>query len=195
MVRHRRRYLVVDEAVVPPARGTVQVQGFIFPLGAGTCLRIRREYVADAGGVYNEATPTLTRCLANGSAWQPAQQVEITPSAARLLLLDTKWKVVKSLYRLGDIPGTLEVFHWANDGVMIADISQDDPYERPAWCGDDVTSDGRFADEALAVRPYSGWGEAGPGAPIKSILQQKSIKRWSISMNRTSANGGARQDD
>jgi hypothetical protein len=161
MGRRERRYVVSDRAAIPPGQGTVQVQGYIFPLGTGTCIQIRRTYAMTESGQYQEAPALLARGLANGASWALHQPVQIAPVTAQVLLLDARWKIVRTLHPLGEVQGTLEVFHWTNDRLMIAEIPQDDPYERPSWCGDDVTADPRYADAALAVHPYNEWAEAG----------------------------------
>jgi adenylate cyclase len=33
----------------------------------------------------------------------------------------------------------------------------DEPYDKPAWIGEDVTSDPRYYNSYLAANPVSGW--------------------------------------
>lgn len=47
-----------------------------------------------------------------------------------------------------------------NAGLVVAELelaSADDPFERPAWLGREVTDASRYYNLALASRPYSRW--------------------------------------
>ena len=43
---------------------------------------------------------------------------------------------------------------------MVAEIeleSEDDPFERPAWLGEEVTGDRRYYNSCLIRHPYKDW--------------------------------------
>ena len=48
-----------------------------------------------------------------------------------------------------------------NAGLVLAEVelaSPDEAFVEPAWLGDEVTSDGRYANVRLADRPWTRWG-------------------------------------
>lgn len=54
----------------------------------------------------------------------------------------------------------VDVFHGENDGLVVAEIELDDEDETvdlPSWVGREVTSQARYANAALAERPYAEW--------------------------------------
>ena len=68
----------------------------------------------------------------------------------------------KTRYRIDHAGMTWEVdeFHGINDGLVVAEIELDDenqPFERPAWLGAEVTDDPRYSNAALSDNPYSKW--------------------------------------
>ncbi len=54
----------------------------------------------------------------------------------------------------------IDVFHGANDGLVVAEVelkSEQEAVELPAWVGDEVSADYRYANSYLAKTPYSTW--------------------------------------
>ena len=54
----------------------------------------------------------------------------------------------------------MDEFHGDNDGLVVAEIeltSEDQPFERPAWLGSEVTHDARYFNSALIAHPYRSW--------------------------------------
>ena len=59
----------------------------------------------------------------------------------------------------------VDEFSGANAGLVLAEIelpSEETPFERPDWLGEEVTHDGRFTNAYLADHPYSTWGDPSP---------------------------------
>lgn len=57
----------------------------------------------------------------------------------------------------------VDEFLGENAGLVVAEIelaSADEPFDRPAWIGREVTDDKRYYNLALASRPYSQWSGA-----------------------------------
>lgn len=47
-----------------------------------------------------------------------------------------------------------------NAGLVVAELelnSEDQPFERPDWLGEEVTSDPRYFNSTLATQPFSRW--------------------------------------
>jgi len=54
----------------------------------------------------------------------------------------------------------IDVFHGENEGLVLAELelaSEDEPFPRPAWAGDEVSEDPRYANASLARNPFSRW--------------------------------------
>lgn len=88
---------------------------------------------------------------------------EISAEDAReLLKLCERGVIDKSRYLVDFAGHTFEVdeFYGDNEGLVIAELelkSQDEPYERPSWLGDEVTGDSRYYNAALSKNPYKDW--------------------------------------
>lgn len=54
----------------------------------------------------------------------------------------------------------VDEFHGDNAGLLVAEIelaSADEPFERPAWLGAEVTEDHRYCNSSLTKHPYKHW--------------------------------------
>ena len=54
----------------------------------------------------------------------------------------------------------VDVFHGDNEGLVVAEIelsSDDDPFDRPDWLGEEVTGDPRYYNSSLRAHPYKEW--------------------------------------
>jgi adenylate cyclase len=54
----------------------------------------------------------------------------------------------------------VDEFHGDNAGLVIAEIeltSEDQPFTRPPWLGNEVTHESRYFNSSLATHPYSQW--------------------------------------
>ena len=54
----------------------------------------------------------------------------------------------------------VDVFHGDNEGLVVAEIelsSEDDPFDRPDWLGEEVTGDPRYYNSSLRAHPYPEW--------------------------------------
>ena len=50
-----------------------------------------------------------------------------------------------------------DVFHGANEGLVLAEIElsdENEPFERPSWLGEEVTGDVRYYNSMLSRNPY-----------------------------------------
>ncbi|MBB2488001.1 CYTH domain-containing protein [Mitsuaria sp. WAJ17] len=60
----------------------------------------------------------------------------------------------------GGLIWEIDEFLGANAPLVVAEIelpSEDHPFDRPDWLGEEVTQDTRYFNSALAARPYSSW--------------------------------------
>ena len=54
----------------------------------------------------------------------------------------------------------MDEFYGDNEGLLMAEVelkSQDEPFERPSWLGEEVTGDRRYYNAALTRNPYKNW--------------------------------------
>ena len=54
----------------------------------------------------------------------------------------------------------IDEFFGDNEGLVVAEIelaSVDEPFEKPAWLGEEVSDDPRYLNSNLIARPYSTW--------------------------------------
>lgn len=82
---------------------------------------------------------------------------------ARQLLAMSDGPVVEKVRHLCEHQGmTWEVdeFLGANAGLVVAEIelqSEDQPFARPGWLGEEVTGDARYVNANLAINPFTRW--------------------------------------
>lgn len=69
---------------------------------------------------------------------------------------------VRHLIRTGKHTWEVDVFHGANEGLVLAEIelsSEEETFEKPAWIGKEVTGDIRYYNSMLSQYPYITWKE------------------------------------
>lgn len=67
----------------------------------------------------------------------------------------TRYKV-----RCGEHVWDLDLFAGENRGLVMAEVElsrEDEPFELPAWAGEEVSGDPRYYNACLAKHPYSRW--------------------------------------
>ncbi|MCR4765897.1 MAG: CYTH domain-containing protein [Bacteroidaceae bacterium] len=84
--------------------------------------------------------------------------------AEDLMLLCEPGVIDKVRYLVPSGKHTFEVdeFFGENQGLVVAEVelpSEDEPYERPAFIGQEVTGDRRYYNSHLRKNPYSKWTE------------------------------------
>lgn len=62
------------------------------------------------------------------------------------------------LVPVGDHTYEVDVFHGANEGLVLAEIELTDEqevFEKPSWLGEEVTGDPRYYNSMLSLHPFS----------------------------------------
>jgi adenylate cyclase len=62
--------------------------------------------------------------------------------------------------RIGPLTWEVDEFNGVNRGLIVAEVELASPgqrFERPAWVGEDVSSDPRYFDANLVRHPYTTW--------------------------------------
>lgn len=60
----------------------------------------------------------------------------------------------------GGMTWEVDEFRGANAGLIVAELeleSEDQPFDRPSWLGEEVSGDARYFNSNLALNPYSTW--------------------------------------
>ena len=130
-------------------------QGYICS-GHGRTVRVRlrggRGYLTNKG-------PSL-----DGGLSRYEFEKEITPDEAeQLVRLCEPGIIDKTRYLVKSGQHTFEVdeFYGDNEGLVMAEVelsAPDEPYEKPAFIGKEVTGDRRFYNSHLRANPFSVWG-------------------------------------
>lgn len=71
-------------------------------------------------------------------------------------IIDKTRHLVKAGRHVFDV----DEFHGDNEGLVIAEVelsSENEPFERPIWLGDEVTGDSRYYNSMLMKNPYKLW--------------------------------------
>lgn len=89
-------------------------------------------------------------------------EYEIPVEEARELLCFSRGTIEKTRYLVPAGHHTFEVdrFYGANEGLVVAEVEltdENEPFERPAWLGREVTGDRRYYNSQLLKNPYSTW--------------------------------------
>ena len=95
------------------------------------------------------------------SRYEFEQEIPL-PDAEQLLTLCEPGGIdkVRHLVRAGKHTWEVDVFHGANDGLVMSEIelaSEDEPFEKPDWIGEEVSGDRRYYNSMLTKEPYSQW--------------------------------------
>ena len=153
-----RKFLVKDGSYRDAATSSSRIkQGYICS-GRGKSVRVRlrdsRGYLTIKGGSDERGISRYEF------------EREISPEEARQLFsLCEPGVVEKTRYLVPCGAHTFEVDEFAgdNEGLVMAEVelgSEDEPFERPAFLGREVTGDRRFYNSHLRQNPFKLWGAA-----------------------------------
>jgi adenylate cyclase len=91
-------------------------------------------------------------------------EYEIPAADARYMLREMCLKPILSKTRyhetIGGLAWEVDVFHAENEGLVIAEVEVHDEaqaIETPVWAVREVSSDSRYFNSSLALRPYNTW--------------------------------------
>jgi adenylate cyclase len=153
-----RKFLLRSEAWRADAgAGTPYQQGYLSTDKART-VRVR---LAGSRGFLTVKGPTA-------GATRDEFEYEIPEADARAMIERLCERlVVKTRHLVAHRGHTweIDVFHGANEGLVVAEIelaSEDEEFARPEWAGAEVTHDPRYFNANLAREPFSSWTEGGP---------------------------------
>ena len=148
-----RKFLIQDTSIVDSLAGERLTQGYLSHDKNAT-VRVR---IAGTTGWLTIKGKTV-------GATRSEFEYPVPQEDARQMLdeLCGAGVIDKTRYRLpqGELCWEIDVFHGDNDGLIVAEIelpSEDTPFDRPAWLGEEVTGDPRYYNSALSTNPYTQW--------------------------------------
>lgn len=130
------------------------IQGYICS-GRGRTVRVR---IRDGKGFLTIKGPS-----AGGGMRRYEFEKEIAlDEAEHLMRLCEPGIIDKTRYlvRCGSHVFEVDEFYGENDGLVMAEVelqSEDEPFSRPGFIGDEVTGDRRFYNSSLRSMPFSLW--------------------------------------
>ncbi len=150
MMEIERKFLVRGDSWRPGPAGVLQRQGYLSTEDPTVRVRIegRRATIAVKG-----AQTGLTR---------PEFEYEIPLADAEAMLGLCGFVVEKTRHarEFGGRRWEVDVFHGANEGLVIAEIElarEDESFALPLWLGAEVSRDPRYRVSSLARNPYGKW--------------------------------------
>ncbi len=151
-----RKFLVTGDFMQDVFRSYRITQGYISRT-PGRTVRVR---VRDDKGFLTIKGPSFDGGLSRFE-WEkeiPAGEAEELLALAEPVVIDK----VRHLVRNTDGVHTWEVdvFLGANEGLVLAEIElgePDEPFDRPAWLGQEVTGDRRYYNSYLSRTPFTVW--------------------------------------
>jgi CYTH domain-containing protein len=151
-----RKFLVVGDDYKKAATSHSRIrQGYICS-GRGRTVRVRQR---DQQAFLTIKGPSLDGGL---SRYEFEKEITID-EAEHLFQLCEPGIIDKTRYLVPSGKHTFEVdeFYGDNEGLIMAEVelaSPDEPYEKPAFIGQEVTGDRRYYNSHLRTYPYKDWG-------------------------------------
>lgn len=151
-----RKFLVCGDYKAEVYESTEIRQGYLCG-GSGVTVRVRQR--SDKG--YLTIKGARSRSGLSRFEWEK----EITADDAQTLLSLVQGGLVEKTRHLarntdGRHIWEIDEFHGANQGLVVAEIelsSENEPFDRPDWLGQEVSDDPRYYNSHLLTHPYSQW--------------------------------------
>lgn len=148
-----RKFLVTSDEYKKSTPGIFIRQGFISNT-LGRVVRVR---------IYGEEAYLTVKGIQKGITRSEFEyKIPIADAKEMLEKICLKPTIEKHRYRIEYEGMTWEVdeFHGDNEGLLLAEIeleSEDQPFVKPSWVGDEVTDDSRYYNVNLIKNPYKNW--------------------------------------
>ena len=121
---------------------------------------VKLSLLVDSGG---GALKARVSSASGASRFEWEKEIPVQEAKA-LLQLAEPGVIDKTRYLIRNTDGVhiweVDEFYGDNDGLLIAEIelsSEDEPFDRPAWLGEEVTGDARYYNSALSRKPFKSW--------------------------------------
>ncbi len=158
-VEIERKFLVKGDAWRALGEAVLQRQGYL----SSQAQRVVRVRVEDGRGMITIKGPNTG---ASRGEWE--YPIPLADANELLTTLCERPLIEKMRHRIkfGGMVWEVDEFLGANQGLVVAEIelaSEDQPFDKPDWIGDDVTGQARYYNSSLVLRPYSQWAAAEGG--------------------------------
>jgi adenylate cyclase len=161
----------------------IEIERKFLPADSSWRSQIRESHYLRQGYLNNETRCSVRVRTSAERAWLNIKSVTIgaqrqefeyeIPLMDANRMLDTlalrplieKWR---HLVDIGDHTWEIDEFEGDNAGLIVAEIelaAPDETFQRPAWLGEEVTSDVRYYNTSLCRRPYRDWAGASGALP------------------------------
>lgn len=151
MIEIERKFLVLDDSYKALATSKSRIRQGYIPSSATVRIRLRDE----------EGFLTVKGASTADGLRRLEVEKSLTKAEAEALfsLCDSR-QIDKTRWLVPNGRHTIEVdeFHGANEGLVLAEIelsAENEPYERPAFLGEEVTGDPRYYNSYIAQHPYN----------------------------------------
>ena len=171
-VEIERKFLVDDESWRGDVTKSIEIRQGYLELRENFSIRLR---IIDRA----EANITIK------SAWRDRRRDEFEYAipaldAERMLAWRTGSIIEKTrhLVPAGDLTWEIDVFSGDNAGLIIAEVElrhEDQTVALPSWVGAEVTSDQRYHNATLALRPFKDWTSADTAADFDRAALKASV--------------------
>ena len=148
-----RKFLVAGDFRKDVSGASRIVQGFL-STAPGRAVRVR---------IYGDKGFITVKGPAQGITRFEWEKEIPADEAEQLLALCEPGVIDKTRHLVPAADGHLwevDEFHGDNEGLIVAEIeleAEDEPFERPAWLGKEVTDDHRYCNTSLTKHPYKDW--------------------------------------
>jgi adenylate cyclase len=149
-----RKFLVKGEFRNDAENVTRIIQGYLSSVPERT-VRVRIKGTRGFITVKGEGT------ISGATRYEWEKEIPVA-EAEDLLKLCEPGLIEKIRYevRIADHVFEVDEFSGENEGLIIAEIelkSEDEPFVRPVWLGDEVTGDRRYYNSVLKKKPFRKW--------------------------------------
>ena len=151
-VEIERKFLIKSDLWKENSVGVHYAQGYLNDAGTNT-VRVR---------IAGEKAFLTIKSKSEG-IFRQEFEYEIPPEEAKELLKLSQTQIIEKIrYKIEYAGKCWEVdeFLGKNRGLYVAEIelnSEDEPFEKPEWVGQEVSDDKRYYNSYLARKPFSEW--------------------------------------
>ena len=157
MIETELKYLPKDDGWRSQATRHVHIKQGYFSRAEGYNVRVR---IVDG----KSAKLTIkSKKLASGISRYEFEYPIPLEDAETMMAEFCMGRVVEKTRHYVDFAGhcwEVDEFFGANEGLVVAEIelgSVNESFDKPAWVGEEVTADSRYANQRLAEAPYRDW--------------------------------------
>jgi CYTH domain-containing protein len=148
-----RKFLMKDDAWRSLAKGTKYRQGY---------LNSTKERVVRVRTIDDKGFLTIKGITTGATRVEYEYEIPDAEATAMLDELCEKPLIEKNRYKIafGGFTWEVDEFFGENQGLIVAEVeleSEDQPFEKPDWIGEEVTGDPKYFNSNLIQNPYLKW--------------------------------------